>query len=236
MHTIGLITFIGRISAVAVAVPVAPEELPSQYLRVDSRRPYQFQRDFTHHCSYPNHPFSCADLATDPAPYIAKLQSDPDFMCGECRTAGNASVASFCTKDVVEGVPSKGKWGFKKVFYTDAACQEVSHIDNKTYHWPYLGVATTRDDSRCYIYSQDKQCSPVSPAIKPTCTYDSDDPRICSQDTSTHTCVDLLDCYLRDQPQTLLIYQEWWSLAKPHEDVQKESLGDHEQGEQQIMV
>lgn len=233
MHTTGLITFIGRISAVVVAVPVAPEELPSQYLRVDSRRPYQFQRDFAHHCSYPNDHFSCAEFATDPAPYRAKLQSDPDFLCGECRTAGNASVATFCTKDVVEGVPSKGKWGFKKVFYTDAACQEVSHIDNKTWLWPFLGVPTTRDDSRCYIYSKVTQCFQHN---LPACTISGSDPRICSDDTSTHGCVELNNCYLRDKPETLLIYQEWWSLAKPHEDVQMESLGDHEQGKQQIMV
>ena len=43
-------------------VPVAPKELPPQYLRVDSRIPTRYERTLHHACNYPNEPFSCANI------------------------------------------------------------------------------------------------------------------------------------------------------------------------------
>jgi len=45
--------------------PVAPKDLPPQYKRLDTRIPTEYHRTIRHKCSYPNDPFSCADISGD---------------------------------------------------------------------------------------------------------------------------------------------------------------------------
>jgi len=144
-------TLIGSLLGLTVGTmgtaPVAPKELPPQYLHVDTRIPYRYERSIQNHpCSYPND-FSCTSLKEKA---YAKKQASDKFpeklwtgwdgrlaVCGQCNPMGQncrwrhdygpglpanyCSSAYFCSKDLVNG-----SWMLLRVFYKDTQCQNYT--------------------------------------------------------------------------------------------------------------
>jgi len=138
----------------AVARPVPPKDLPAQYLRVDSRIPYQYYRRTLHPCTGPNDDFSCANLTSVEESYIKyqmvvpRLPLDDNDVshpgwgrigCGECKKRVNrcntpttgyyCSVAYFCSRRM-----KGGEWSMKRVFYKDHDCQHVAPTPTWTHN------------------------------------------------------------------------------------------------------
>lgn len=107
----------------------APDDLPAEYLRVDSRAAYYYWKVINHRCSYPKDPFhvSCAEL-TDmeyskekPWPFGGEHPA----VCGQCIAQGSGQSlrnhAFFCSKDLVNG-----KWQILQAYYNDTSCQSFA--------------------------------------------------------------------------------------------------------------
>lgn len=113
----------------------APDDLPAEYLGVDSRVAYYYWKVIGHKCSYPNDPFhvSCAEL-TDmeyskerPWPFSGPFPA----VCGHCIAQGLVhhhdrqalrNHAFFCSKDLVNG-----SWQILQAYYHDTSCQSFAN-------------------------------------------------------------------------------------------------------------
>lgn len=179
--------------------PVAPKELPPQYLHVDSRIPYRYERSIENRpCSYPND-FSCANLGEKA--YVKKQADKKEKLwtgwegrlavCGQCNPMGNAaqkcrwrhdydyglpanycSSAYFCSKDLMEG-----SWMMLRVFYKDDKCQNYTLPKDdpwKGNNWQPVTLSNSiqpgaKPPSSCHLSGK---CSSTRP--QPYCTQGED--------------------------------------------------------------
>jgi hypothetical protein len=140
--------------------PVAPNELPSQYLRVDSRIPYRYERSIENSpCSYPSN-FSCANLGEKA--YVKKQADGKErsekklwtgwqgrlAVCGQCNPMGNAAQKCRWRHDYDYGLPANycssayfcskdivdGSWKMLRVFYKDDECQNYTLPKDDPWH------------------------------------------------------------------------------------------------------
>lgn len=231
-----LLTFIPVVSAMVDAAnfaPVAPKDLPAEYVRgVDGRIPYMNFRQMDHTCSYPNDSFSCANLSHVRYTKVRE-RSYPMWRmgpCGECLDksqvfppSGAGSVATFCSKDIVNG-----NWLMLNIPYTDESCQTARGYgkpielpnailrgakppkDCWSNHGCWPGMSCRLDDGDSPLSHVSRKCSSTAPEY---CGPQENWP--CSYNRDLDACSKHRGCSWQQARESINVFQFYYTLEKP---------------------